>query len=358
MASPVRKFAERGQKRDKTSAGSVLTPERMAALKEALNRLYDVWSRSHRALTAARRATAFANAMNDAAADLKLNPGNKDSIDERTLKAALNGASRPQYRTFQCIRRVLFPAVTDGSGTTEDDEVWRALTRIYQAQAESGDQETIARWQTVSSRKVASLSDDSQPEFSINWKQARARPFDDELVHFRLHPPLPSNQPGDRHDILATLDFGSIERTADTSPVVVALRAAHLNIPAASYQVAMNKMPGEEGNAIPGFAKKAGGAIIRPPAGVEFLDGPVVPGGRLTEVEPGPENAGPVTFTICAARQDIHIEAVKIDPGSTHEEWAKNNREKALKILILDQCHTDSSGRPILAQISLDRKSV
>jgi hypothetical protein len=266
VAFPVRTSGKPGQKRDKKSAEFVRTAEQHAAFTRALKLVHEMWFRTNKAMTTARKTTAFANAMNDAAADLKLNAKERDAVDDRTVRTALSGERFPQERTFQCMRRVLFPGVTDGCGDTAEDDACRAFTALWRGDATPQDEETIARWCSVPTRKEPSLSDDSPPEFGINWKQTRARPFDDELVHFRLHPPLPSNQPGDRHDILATLDFGTIERTADSGTVVLALRAAHLNVSAASYQVAMNKMPGEEGNAIPGFTKKAGGAIIRPPA--------------------------------------------------------------------------------------------
>ena len=363
MASPVRNSAKRVRKSDKTGAETGRTTEQKDAFTAALKAHYARWCRTSRAFGAARKTLAFVNAMNDAAADLKLNPSSKETVDDRTLRSALAGDSFPQFRTFRCFRKVLFPGVTeDGTGEAAEVAAWQAFTQLWYADGTPPRQDIEIdadrdRSEPGPPRKKPALSDDAPAEFSINWKQTRLRPFDDELVDFRLHPPLPSNQPGDRHDILATLEFGTVTHSStETGTVIVALRAAHLNIPAASYQVAMNKMPGQDGNNIPGFTRKTGGAIIRPKPGAEYLDGSVVPGGRLTELEPGPDNAGPVSFIISAARQDIHVEAAAIEPGSTREQWAARNREKALKVLILDKCQADSSGRPVLAQVSLERK--
>ena len=357
MTSPNQNAAETRQKPGRTAAEPAQTMEQRAAFVSALKLLYDAWSKSGKALTGRNRTTAFVNAMNDAAKDLGIVATNKDSLDTRSLLNWLGGGSFPQWNKLQCLRKVFFPTVTDGQGETADVTAWREFTALWRCDGQAATA-SVPRTDVIPDqhRKSATAIDAPLAEaFGIAWNQTRAKPFDEELVDFRFHDAQPCNGP-DRHNIIATLRFGEVTREYESATVHLALRAAHLNIGTNSYQVAHGKLPGDELNQIPHFTPKGGGAVVRPPPGSPHLDGNVVPDGLLTEIERVHGEVGPVTFEIAAARNDINVEAAMF--GSESAQEVSNNRQKALKVLLLDQCGQDMAGRAVLARISLSRQAV
>jgi carbon-monoxide dehydrogenase large subunit len=86
---------------------------------------------------------AFVNAMNDAARDLGVEKTNKDSQDVRTLNGALAGTSFPQWHTFRCFQKVLFPGVTDGLGGADEALACQEFTQ------------SMARRRRASNRRVS-----------------------------------------------------------------------------------------------------------------------------------------------------------------------------------------------------------
>jgi len=135
VASPSQKPAKRGQNAGKTAAEPVRTAEQKTAFVVELNRYFDAWGRTGRALNGPNKKIAFVNAMNDAAVDLGIEKNaNKYSIDVRTLNSALTGSSFPQWNTFQCIQRVLFPGVADETGSADEVTARQAFIGLWRGE--------------------------------------------------------------------------------------------------------------------------------------------------------------------------------------------------------------------------------